>query len=121
MTLNINGGKVLAFARRNDPETSREAARETSKRLRKLHREVLQFGFERGTGFTDDQLNAFFGTHSSTYRTRRAELTARGFIEDTGERVGDTGRRHIVWALTSEGRRAHLFGDDGASPPPLAA
>ena len=121
MTNNIHGGKILAFARRGDPDTSRDAARETSKRLRKLHREVLQFAFERGTGFTDDQLSAFFGTHSSTYRTRRAELTARGYFEDTGERVGEIGRRHIVWALTAAGRRAHLFADEGSPPPPLAA
>lgn len=113
---------VMAFARRTDPGTSWEAARETTKRLRKLHKEVLQFAFERGArGFTDVDLGEFFDCQGSTYRTRRSELTARGYITDTGARIGSKGRRHIVWAITAEGGHALIYGVDPSSPPPLAA
>lgn len=116
----MNDNKVIAFARRTDPGTSWEAAREMMPQLRKLQREVLQFAFEiSARGFTDDQMNAFFGTNGSTYRTRRSELTGIGYIADTGARVGDKGRRHIVWAITPAGRHAHIYGTD--SPPPMAA
>lgn len=120
MNDNINGGKVIAFARRSDPVTSWEAACEATKGLRETQRKVLQYAFERGPrGFTDEQLNEWFGSHSSTWRTRRAELTALGYITDTGARVGEVGRRRVVWSITAEGGHVHIYGT--RSPPPMAA
>ena len=117
MTDNINGGKVIGFARRTDPETSKEAAREATKALRDKQRKVLQYGFECGPrGFTDEQLNESFGSHSSTWRSRWAELTALGYIADTGARVGERGRRHIVWSITAEGGHVHIYGAESSGP-----
>lgn len=100
------GGKVVAFARRDDPDTSHEAAREVSPHIRKVRLEVLEYAESCGrAGFTDAAMSAHFATHSSTYRTRRAELVDLGMIEDSGERVTlpDSGRRHAVWRITWKG------------------
>lgn len=102
---------VAAHARRCDPDTSHAAAAEISLSLRKLQAAVLSYAFQCGsTGFTDPQLNDHFGTHSSTYRTRRAELVDYGLIADTGERpkLGGGGRCHAVWRITDTGRAEHL-------------
>lgn len=94
-----------AHARRGNPDTSREAAEEVTPRIRELQADVLRFAAERGSrGFTDPQMNDHFGVHSSTYRTRRSELVALGYIEDSGIRVGEgKGRRHAVWRITNDG------------------
>jgi hypothetical protein len=99
-------GTVVAFARRTDPDTSREAAEVVSPVIRQVRLAVLQYAESCGApGFTDVALNAHFASHSSTYRTRRRELVDLGMIEDTGERVtvGDGGRRHAVWRITWRG------------------
>jgi hypothetical protein len=100
-----NGGKVIAFARRTNPETSRLAAEEVTPHVRQLQFAVLEYA---GTvrGFTDPDLNQHFGVTSSTYRTRRAELVDLGLIADTGERrcLGTGGRKHCVWTISSKGR-----------------
>jgi hypothetical protein len=99
-------GTVVAFARRTDPDTSREAAAAVSPLIRQVRLAVLQYAESCGApGFTDVALNAHFASHSSTYRTRRRELVGLGMIEDTGERVtvADGGRRHAVWRITWKG------------------
>lgn len=102
-----NGGKVLAFARRDDPDTSREAAESITPRIRQLQLAVLAYAAScEQVGFTDPAMNAHFGVTSSTYRTRRAELVDLGLVYDTGERVAlgaGGGRKHAVWRVTSKG------------------
>ena len=99
----------MAHARPTDPNTSREAANEVSLRIRRPQLEVLEFPAELGL-FTDLQMNEFFRTDSSTYRTRRAELVSLGSIEDRGERmtVRGTGRKHALWRINGQGRAEHL-------------
>lgn len=99
-------GTVVAFARRSDLDTSKEAAAAVSPLIRQVRLAVLEYAESCGTpGFTDVALNAHFASHSSTYRTRRRELVDLGMIEDTGERVtvGEGGRRHAVWRITWKG------------------
>jgi hypothetical protein len=86
--------------RKDDPETSRDAAAAVAKKLTQIQEEVLAYALKRADlGFTDEQLTqAFYAQGRSTYRTRRAELTARGLIVDSGRRrVNGPGRRHTVW------------------------
>ena len=78
-----------AVARRGDLDTSHLAAEDITPRIRILQAAVLSFAAScRPLGFTDPAMNEHFDTHSSTYRTRRAELVAMDMIEDSGERVG---------------------------------
>lgn len=99
----------IAHARNTDLDTSHEAAEFISPHIRELQRKVLAYAFRCGYGgFTDVALNRHFGTTSSTYRTRRSELVAKGLIVDSGERVknpGERGRRHAVWVITHAGRK----------------
>lgn len=101
-----------AHARGSDPDTSHEAAESISPRLRELQRQVLDFAAQYPDGFTDIGLNDHFNTTSSTYRTRRSELVAKGYIRDSGERkaygANGTGRRHVIWQITVEGLKANL-------------
>ena len=85
--------------RTKDPDTSREAAESIVEKRTKIQRMVEEYAKRIGpVGFTDQQLSTFFGTAGSTYRTRRAELTDRGIIVDTGLRsTAASGRRMIVW------------------------
>jgi hypothetical protein len=96
----------MAQARRGNPDTSHEAAEEVTPRIRQLQADVLKFAAKCGyRGFTDIDLNDYFDSGSSTYRTRRSELVALGFVADTGRRVGSgKGRRHAVWRITPEGQ-----------------
>lgn len=99
------------LARASDPDTSHEAAQSVSPRIRQLQKLVLDYAASQPDGFTDIDLNRHFDTHASTYRTRRSELVARGYIRDTKERRAygqdGTGRRHIIWAITTEGLKAN--------------
>lgn len=103
----------IARARTGDLDTSHQAAEEVSTRILKLQADVLAYAVERGSpGFIDPDLNSYFGVHSSTYRTRRAELVGRGLIEDSGERVAldpdGKGRKHALWRVTDRGRAENL-------------
>jgi hypothetical protein len=86
--------------RKTDGDTSREAAQAIVKKLTQIQEEVLAYALKRGAlGFTDEQLTqAFYAQGRSTFRTRRAELAARGLIVDSGQRRNyGSGRRHTVW------------------------
>ncbi len=97
-----------AHARTHDPDTSHEAAESISPRLRALQARVLAYAASEPDGFTDRDLEAAMGDSGSTWRTRRSELAAKGYIRDSGERrTHGTGRRHIVWIITSEGLKAN--------------
>lgn len=102
---------AAAHARRTDPDTSHMAADEITPALRQLQAMVLAYAARRGLGgFTDPEMNEDFGTHLSTYRTRRAELVEMGLIEDSGKRlqVGGKGRKHAIWRITDKGFAEHL-------------
>lgn len=98
-----------AHARHGDPETSHEAAESVSPHVARMQRAVLQYAGDPASadGFTDVGLNKAFETTGSSYRSRRAELVAKGFIRDSGERhtYGEEGkgRRHIIWVITLAG------------------
>lgn len=94
-----NGG--YALHRRKDPDTSRAAAAAILAQLPHLQQAVYAYALMRGAdGFTDEEMLAWFKSHSSTYRSRRSELTRAGLIVDTGRRRLLSTRRHaIVWAI----------------------
>ena len=82
----------------SDPETSHEAATRIASTISETQQLVLDFIRSRGaSGCTDLDIQRRFGNHGSTYRTRRAELTALGLVRDSGVRVTQDGGRRIVW------------------------
>lgn len=80
-------------------DTSRLAYESILPRLTELQAIVMAAMQTAPDGMTDHELEAFCGSHGSTYRTRRAELTEKGLVEFTGEKrlVGGTWRK--VWKL----------------------
>ncbi len=81
-----------AYARRTDPETSWEAARSVSKKLRETQTAVLTFLRQYGP-MTDEKLVAEYALLHATpsqspsgLRTRRGELVRQGLVRDTGRR-----------------------------------
>lgn len=98
-----------AYAKRDDPETSWEAADALgSEQLRKRLKAVYDVLKDYGPCHNDDlvefyqqsvQLRGFPPQTDQSVRSRRSELTARGLCVDTGRRfVLDTGRKAVVWA-----------------------
>lgn len=85
--------------RRHDPDTSKEAAASIKGERTRYQEEVLGFALFKGAeGFTDEQLSSWFLCTGSTYRTRRAELTAKGMIVPSGRRARlKSGRHAVVW------------------------
>ena len=80
--------------RKTDPITSRQAAERTLDKITDIQQKVLDYALDRGyLGFTDEQLNCYFNTHKSTYRSRRAELVKKGLIVD----AGTTRDKMTVW------------------------
>jgi len=94
------GGYTLY--RKGDPLTSRAAAQAILALLPTLQQAVYAYAYGCGPdGFTDIDLAIHFRSYSSTYRTRRSELTRAGLIMDTGRtRILHTGRSAIIWAIT---------------------
>lgn len=89
-----------AHARQTDPPTSHKAAREVTPHTDTLRADVERWASGRGPeGFIDEELSvAFDAADSSSYRTRRAELTQAGVIVNTGRhRLNGNGRSCIVW------------------------
>jgi hypothetical protein len=95
----------MATARVTDPETSHAAAasvRDVRESQRAVHRLLLLYG-----PATDERLvhlAELTALHISPsgLRTRRHELVALGLVQDTGHRaVMDSGRRAILWGVTS--------------------
>ena len=80
-------------------ETSREASRQMAPHLGRLEIEVLNAIAEAqvaaGSGLTDDELIAAFGTQS--VRPRRIFLVACGKLKDSGAtRPTRSGRRAVI-------------------------
>lgn len=94
------GGGDRAHARRYDPGTSHQAADAVTPDLKALQARVADFAKRTGqSGFTDAQMEDELGDAGSTLRSRRAELTARNIILDSGvtRTYGYSTRRRIVW------------------------
>ena len=86
--------------RRDSRATSIEAAESIVPALTDIQNAVLAYAKQKPTGFTDDEMNRHFQSYGSTYRTRRAELTAKNLIVDSGKvsRL-PSGRNATVWVL----------------------
>jgi len=106
-----------AHARRSDPGTSHRAAREVTPHTDNIRADVEKWARSRGAeGVIDEELSAAFdATDSSSYRTRRGELTAAGKIVDTGRRRANSNARQcIVW------KHAQFAHDYTPEPKPLS-
>jgi hypothetical protein len=92
---------IFKFFRRQDPDTSVEAAKSISLDLPVTQAQVYAYAKYRGEqGFTDDEMNEFFKTTKSTYRSRRATLVQKGYLVDSGQRMLNSGNRWvIVWRV----------------------
>ena len=89
--------------RRDSRQTSIEAAESIVPALTDIQNAVLAYAKSRPTGFTDDEMNRHFQSYGSTYRTRRAELTAKNLIVDSGKLARlPSGRNATVWILADQ-------------------
>lgn len=105
-----------AHARHSDPVTSHLAADAVTPGLPELQRRVEAFALRIGDGgFTDAEMSAALEDETSTLRTRRAELTARNIILDTGKTRtwGDSPRLRVVWV-----HRSFIHGPPAVLAPP---
>lgn len=87
----------VARARRTDPDTSHAAAERVTPDLSKLQQ--LTLGAIKVYGPLIDRklvtiMTAKHGRTDSTWRTRRAELVAKGYVKAVGKADG-----HTVWGL----------------------
>lgn len=91
-------------ARREDPETSHEAAGSV-RNLTAVQSAILMILRAAGPGTDEEIARAYLSLDRppcspSGLRSRRAELVRLGKVEDSGERVKlETGRNAIVWRL----------------------
>ena len=77
--------------------TSRLAADSINPKLSGLHRRVY-FALSWTGGMTDEELIDALGMSPSTVRPRRIELTAQGYVEDSGHtKRGRSGRSATIW------------------------
>ena len=83
--------------------TSRLAADSINPKLGRLHELVLaafRAWSDPSTGWTDDELDAYLSCYTKTARPRRIELTALGYLKDSGRtRTTASGRQATVWVL----------------------
>lgn len=103
--------KTKRMSRTEDPDTSKQAADRASKELKEKQMKVLRaFQVARNTGRTTTELDQIFAQewgHTSTARTRRAELRDMGYVEETSERrANHRGNMEIVWRITRDGELA---------------
>jgi hypothetical protein len=97
---------VEANARTSDPETSHDAARTFSQRVRARVEHIFAGrGQALSTGLTDEELERVYlsaygdQTRRDSPRKRRSDLVRDGVLRDTGiRRPSSTGRMMIVWA-----------------------
>jgi len=86
--------------RKDDRDTSREAAHAVTPDITEIQLEVLAYAKKAGKhGFTDVDLNEHFQARGSTYRTRRSELTQMGLIVSSNiKRAYQPSKRwHTIW------------------------
>ena len=86
--------RLIATARRTDPETSHEAAQSITAKLSQLQARVLvavaEFGEHGATAREVETLDAFADCGPSTVRKRLSELSKAGKLHDAGRRDGMT-------------------------------
>lgn len=90
----------IAHARASDPDTSHAAADAITPHLSELQRWIESYAFGKGTaGFCDAEMAYELDDPTSTLRSRRAELTEKLLIVDSGrrKRYGESERQRIVW------------------------
>ena len=92
-------------ARGTDPDTSYQAADGIAPKMTALRRVVLDH-FVQHKAMTDLELESLCANHGSTYRTRRSELVAMGYVEDSGARRLQRGSNRVVWTITPRGLEA---------------
>lgn len=99
MIIQEANGVRVKLHRRHDPETSKQAAESVVDKRGRLQAIVLFYAANQAEeGFTDEMLSNWFECRGSTYRTRRAELTAQGLIVPTRRRARlSSGRHAVVW------------------------
>jgi predicted HTH transcriptional regulator len=91
----------LRLVRRNDYQTSVEAAEAVQPHLSDLQAKVLAYIEERGQ-VTDAALEAHFGLSQyaySTIRKRRTELVAKGLVRACGVGKNAKGRSMTLWEV----------------------
>ena len=93
--------KPHQLTRASDPSTSYESAARVIPKLRELQRIVYEMHQAHPGGLTDFDLEERCGSHGSTYRTRRAELTEMGLLRDSGRKKLQNGRNRVVWQLVT--------------------
>jgi hypothetical protein len=91
-----------AVARATDPVTSWEAARSQKVEVVSLWQDFIMDLLGNYGPMTDEELWSGWliaeGISPSGARTRRAELVAKGLVEDSGKRrLTASGRKSIVW------------------------
>jgi hypothetical protein len=84
-------------------DTSEEAADSMLDHVGRLQGMVLEHLAKRQKlGATDWELERDLGLRHQTVSARRREMELRGFVRNSGEkRLTDSGRRAIVWVLTT--------------------
>jgi hypothetical protein len=98
--------EAFQITRRDDPDTSYEAADRVVLTLPKTQREVLEM-MQKSGPMTDLELDracrlAYGKRGYSTYRSRRKELTTKGLLRDSGERKIIDGTSRIIWELVKQ-------------------
>jgi predicted ArsR family transcriptional regulator len=88
-------------ARSTDPITSHQAAEAIAPKISEIQRRVLRFLTLYPAGLTDWEMEEISNDHSSTIRTRRAELVEMGLVRTAGTRK-IKGRNRIVWKLSHQ-------------------
>ena len=91
----------LRLVRRNDYQTSVEAAEAVQPHLSDLQAKVLAYIEERGQ-VTDAALEAHFGLTQyaySTIRKRRTDLVAKGLVRACGTGKNAKGRSMTLWEV----------------------
>lgn len=81
----------------NAPDTSRLAAARIHSRVSHIQERILVFLKNCPAGATDYDIQQAFDDHSSTFRSRRAELVNMGRVRDSGARKTQNGSKRIVW------------------------
>lgn len=88
---------VNKLTRRDNPETSYQAANRVFPHLSNIQERVLVFIKNCPQGVTDLEISLYFEDDRSTYRTRRAELVAIGRVKDSGRTIKQAGSQRTVW------------------------
>lgn len=106
-----------AATRRNDHATSVDASEAVKPITAKIALAVLRFAWAAGPdGFIDDDLKAAWpDSPESSYRKRRTELAAQGYlVTNKDERPNRNKRNELIWHITAKGLRALAATDNAA-------